>query len=137
MLAYLILIEIALVALTIHESYKYFIFKYRSNSVSATVKEVHESKLFQRPSTKMIEGEKRVQKITFEYEVNDKKYKKTAKIAKDIMTIKVGENIQVRIVDNNSELYTFKSDAIYFRRVVFALIALLGWSILTYVANPR
>lgn len=132
MLAYLITIEIALSIYSIYESYRYFIYKYRSSLVIATIKDIQHYEIYQRPSTKVIEGQKRAMKVLLEYEINEIKYTKTEKIKENILTAKIGETINLKIVTHSPEQCSLKPDYVRFRRMILAIIGLLVWSVLIY-----
>ncbi|MGY3792328.1 hypothetical protein [Aquimarina sp. 433] len=131
--AYLTLIEIALLVFVIHKSYQYFIFKYRSKLVEATVKEIKEYEVFQTFTSKSFQGEKLAIKVTLEYEIEGKIFSKIERITKDSSQIALGEKIQLRVVSSDPEQCSLKSDKIRFRNMILGVIVLLIWSTLTFV----
>lgn len=133
MSAYLALIEIALLVFVIHEGYKYFVFKYRSTQVEATIKEIKEYEVFQTFTSKSFQGEKLVIKVTLEYEIDGKIFSKIERITKDYTQIALGKKIQLRVVSSNPEQCCIKPDAIRFRNMILGVIILLIWSTLTFV----
>ncbi|MBW1295820.1 hypothetical protein [Aquimarina litoralis] len=133
MSAYLIIIEILLLALMVYESYKYFIFKYRSILVEATIKEIEEYEVFQRPSTKAFEGQKKAVKVMLEYTLNKKTFIKKERIKKNIINAKVGDTIKIKVVKNDPEQCSLKPDSIRFRRMVLTIMTLLVWSVLVFI----
>ncbi|MFL1894053.1 hypothetical protein ACJRPK_00020 [Aquimarina sp. 2-A2] len=133
MTAYLIIIEIILLVLAAYESYRYYIFKYMSYTISAMIKEIEQYEVFQRPSNKMLVGEKRAIEIMLEYEVDGKKYTKKEKITENQFTGAVGDEIQLLVVKNQPSRCSLKPHLVRKKRMIVATAILMLWSILSYI----
>ena len=127
---YLNIILIVLILLFIYEGYRYYAFKFHSVLVKAIIKSTENHKVFQRPSTKMLEGEKRAVKVGLEYTYNHKSYKKTDRIALQDFIITDQNHIKLYILKHNPAISSIKSHRTRAIRFVIASCALTFWSIM-------
>ncbi len=132
MKAYTILIEILLLSVFIYEWYMYYAFKYKSVLVSGAVKKIENYEVFQRPSTKVLAGEKRALKVHFEYTLNGNVYKKMDRIAMDKIKGDIEKSIDIYVLKDDPKRCSIKPHSVRRIRLVIAAIALILWSVATY-----
>lgn len=135
MFVYCLVIELLLFVWCITEFYKFYRYKYESVDVIATVVNKETSILFQRASTKVFTGEKRVLSITFEYNINKRTFKKEEKILEEAYK-EIDENrIKVLVLKKQPINCTLKSHNLRFQNTLLALVVFIFWTLLIVILS--
>ncbi|WP_027391275.1 hypothetical protein [Aquimarina latercula] len=133
MLIYLSIIEIVLVAYTLYEGYRYFSFKYLSLTIDATVILCQADKAFQTVTSRLLKGTRQVMKVGLSYKIDGKSYSEIQKISYN-PEINLGSTIPLKVLKNNPNVCSLHKDIVRLRRLTLAVIFLIFWSVLSYVA---
>ncbi len=135
MFVYCLFIELLLFVWCITEFYKFYRYKYESVEVIATVANKESNILFQRASTKVFTGEKRVLSITFEYNINERTFNKEEKILEEAYK-EIDENrIKVWVLKKHPINCTLKSHNLRFQNALLASVVFIFWTLLIVILS--
>ncbi|TCI85432.1 hypothetical protein [Tenacibaculum sp. M341] len=135
MFVYCLVIELLLFVWYLTEFYKFYRYKYESVEVIATVVNKERSILFQRASTKFFTGEKRVLSITFEYNINERTFRKEEKILEEAYK-EIDENcIKVLVLKKFPIKCTLKSHNLRFQNALLVLVVFIFWTLLIVILS--